>query len=517
MISSKKNYLYLLSFLEGGAVMACELIGAKLLAPYFGTSLYVWAAALALTLGGLTLGYFIGGRLSKKFAGKTSLLYKVLIIAGSLLVLMPFSSDLIMNLTLDMSLEMGAICSLMIFMLPPLMFMGMVSPIIINLLTNEVKSAGNNAGNVYAISTLGGILMTFLMGFYIIPNFGLTYPAILTGVILAILPIISLVQSYKTTTIVAILLIGLATYLSVNSTDNFTDEYKVLYQSEGILGQVKVVDHPSYEITPDARIGRGLIVNNTLQTYVGVDNDFQYSIWNWANYFPTAASIYPENSKVLLLGLGGGTLVKQLDRMGFETDVVEIDKRIADVSFEFFNMDPSTNVIIDDARHYVKTTNKKYDIIIFDCFLSEAVPEHLLTVEGFADAKKILNPEGMIMINFYGFINGRKGLAARSVLKTLEHSGLKVDVLATPGEPEKRNLIFLASDEYKDFTLADYSEPNFEKIDQLYDYFLDMNFLDMESAKVLSDRKPQLAKLYTEASKEWKKGYNEYYREHFMK
>ena len=126
MITSKKNYLFLLSFLEGGAVMACELIGAKLLAPYFGTSLYVWAAALALTLGGLTLGYFIGGRLSRKYSGSTSLLYSVLVTAGVLLVLMPFTSDLIMDATINMSLETGAICSLLVFMLPPLMFMGMV-------------------------------------------------------------------------------------------------------------------------------------------------------------------------------------------------------------------------------------------------------------------------------------------------------------------------------------------------------------------------------------------------------
>jgi len=89
---SDKRYLLFLSFLEGGSVMACELVGAKLLAPYFGTSLYIWAAALALTLGGLTSGYYLGGILSKKHAGSHALLFKVLIAAGVLLCLMPFSS-----------------------------------------------------------------------------------------------------------------------------------------------------------------------------------------------------------------------------------------------------------------------------------------------------------------------------------------------------------------------------------------------------------------------------------------
>ena len=73
--------------------------------------------------------------------------------------------------------------------------------------------------------------------------------------------------------------------------------------------------------------------------------------------------------------------------MGELAPVVEIDRRIWDLSIEYFNMDPATNVIIDDARHYIKVSDKTYDIIVFDTFLSESVPEHLLTREGFADAQ----------------------------------------------------------------------------------------------------------------------------------
>lgn len=306
-------------------------------------------------------------------------------------------------------------------------------------------------------------------------------------------------------------------FLSLMPKEKYNDEYDIIYQSEGILGQVKVVDHPSYEITPDHRIGRALIVNNTLQTYVGLENEMQYSIWSWANYFPTAASIFPKGSKVLLLGLGGGTLVKQLDRLGFETDVVEIDKRIWEVSVDHFNLRPSTNVIIDDARHYVRITDKKYDIVIFDTFLSEAVPEHLVTLEGFSDTKKILNEGGMVMINFYGYVKGDLGRAARSVYKTLETSGFKTDILATPGNEATRNLIFLASMEEKDFSNTNYQEPNFEKIENIYDHFVDYREIDLTDAHILSDKKPRLAKLYTQAAREWKKNYNAYYRKYFVK
>ena len=513
----KRNLFLLLSFIEGGSVMACELVGAKLLAPYFGTSLYVWASVLGLTLGGLTLGYFYGGKLSQKFNQDERLLYYVLILAAFFLVIMPFTSILIMDVTINLSLELGTIISLIVFMMPPLILMGMVSPIIINLLTKKADAAGMSAGTIYAISTLGGILYTFLMGFFIIPTFGLKIPAIVAGCLLGIIPLILLSKAKQRMSIVLTIALVLGSLASLYPKQEFNDEFQILYQSDGILGQIKVVDHPSYEITEDHRIGRALLVNNTLQTYVGIDQNFEYSIWKWSHYFPTAASIFPPETEVLLLGLGGGTIVKQLNRLEYNVDVVEIDKRVGEVSIDFFGLDPNTKITIDDARHYIKTSKKNYDIIIFDTFLSESVPEHLLTIEGFEDVKKILNPGGMVMSNFYGYIEGERGRAARSVYKTLEKADFHVDLLATPGQESTRNLIFLASLDQKDFSTTDYSEPNYERINNLYDHFIDRRFLDFSDAVILTDHKPQLTKLYTKAAREWKKNYNDYYSKYFRK
>lgn len=511
-----RKYFYLLSFLEGGSVMVAELVGAKMLAPYFGTSLYVWAAVLGLTLLGLASGYFLGGILSKKYANDERLLYWVLVTAGLALALMPLLGCWVMEATIGLSLQTGALLSLLVFMVPPLVCMGMVSPILINLLTQDADSAGNSAGNVYAISTVGGILFTFLMGFYFIPEFGVSKPAIIVGALLALLPAVSLVKKRQKMAGALLLVLLVLGGWRLATPETYPENYKVLYQSEGILGQVKVVDHPSYDITPDARLGRALIVNNTLQTFVGLDHDLQYSIWSWANYFPTAASIYPKGSKVLLLGLGGGTLVKQFHRMGFEVDVVEIDRRVWEVSVKYFNMDPNTPVFIDDARHYVRTCDKKYDIIVFDTFLSESVPEHLLTEEGFAGTRHILNPNGMVMANFYGYTSGEAGRAARSVYKTFLRSGFVTEILATPGEEANRNLIFLASETEQDFSSASYTEPGFKKIDDLYQHFLNPNLIDTSDVEVLVDAKPRLAKLYAKAAMGWKKSYNDYYRRHFF-
>lgn len=511
-----QKLLLTLSFIEGGTVMSCELIGAKLMAPYFGTSLYVWASVLGLTLGGLTLGYFIGGRLSNKYQGSYKLLFKVLIAASILFIIMPWSSRLIMNTLVELPLEIGTIISLLIYLVPPLAFMGMVSPLIINLLTLEASMAGNNAGKVYAISTLGGILFTFLMGFWVIPKFGLQSPAVVNGLLLSALPLYFMVKESKVNAL-AFILIGAGILLAADDSEIYNSpEYKLIYKSEGILGQVKVVDHPAYEFKTDGRMGRALLVNNTLQTYIGLDDDMRYSIWDWSQYFPSAASVYPPDSKVLLLGLGGGTLVKQLESLGFDVDVVEIDKRIRDVSVEYFNLDPLTNVVIDDARHYIKTCSETYDIIIYDTFLSESVPEHLLTIEGFKDARKILNENGMIMSNFYGFIEGNKGEAARSVLKTFLESDFSVEILATPGNENSRNLIFIGSDSLRDFSNLRYGEPKLDTLKNLYPYFIDKRFLDMANCESLSDYKPRLSKMYNPLAKSWKISYNNYYRKYFV-
>lgn len=510
---TQRRYWYFLSFIEGASVMAVELVGAKLLAPYFGTSLYVWAAALGTTLGGLTLGYFLGGRLSRRTPGDATVLYRVIVLAGLAAMVMPYTSHWAMEAASGLPLQTGATLSLTAFMVPPLLLMGMVSPLIINLLTREAVGAGNSAGNVYAISTLGGILATFLMGFYVIPAFGLRWPIITVGALLALGPAISLLRnrSLKLPAALVAAVIALPVALSTLSVE--AENYDVLYESEGILGQLKVVDHPAYEFTEDERIGRALIVNNTLQTIMDLETN--YSIWNWAHYFPAAASVYPPGSKVLLLGLGGGTLVKQLESLGFNVDVVEIDERIKDVCIRFFNVSPEVNLHVDDARHYVRTTEKQYDVIIYDTFLSESVPEHLLTLEGFGDAERILRPGGMIMANFYGFLDGVKGTAARSVFKTFQAAGFITELMATPGADLDRNLIFLASRQPLDFDNISYKEGNYPIITSLYPFLVDPAHINTDAAYVLTDERPMLAKLYLPAALAWKNGYRQYYRKHF--
>jgi predicted membrane-bound spermidine synthase len=501
-----RKYLLLLSFLEGGAVMACELIGAKMLAPFFGTSLYVWAAALGLTLGGLMTGYFTGGLLSKRYQNRPELLFWIMIAAGFFTALMPFTSEWIMQSTLVWPLQWGAVFSLLIFMFPPLVFMGMVSPVIINLLNTEVKGAGSSAGTVYAISTFGGILTTFLFGFYIIPQMGINYPAVITGILLSILPVLSLLRLrvFAAAGVFVPLALGLMG-LQWKAHTGVSEHAHTLYHSEGVLGQVKVADLPLE--THDGQIqARALIVNNTLQTVMNLENPSQ-DFWQYTRYIPVFAGAYPAGSKALLLGMGGGTLVGRLRDRGLEPDVVEIDGRMREIAVRFFDLPPDQEVIIDDARHFLKTAKDRYPVIIYDTFISESAPEHILTLEGLDDARQRLTDDGVLLINFYGYLEGNRGAIARCVYKTLQAAGFHVDLFTTPGSEQERNLLLIGSLEKKDWGqyLSGETLPGAPS-----DYFIPPHFVDTATAKVLTDKAPQL-EMYARASADWRKLYNQSY------
>lgn len=507
-------FILLLSFLEGAAVMTVELAGAKLLAPVFGTSLYVWAATLGITLLALTTGYYSGGYISSKSSNPKTI-FLVLLLAGIFTVQMPILSKLIFTATLNMDVRSGASISLLIFMLPPLLFMGMTSPLIIRFFTQHADMAGKSAGTVYAISTLGGILSTFLTGFYLLPELGITYTVLISGITLIIPSTIGLFfqKKYQELFLLALIL-PVGYYIFQNETNS---DYKILYRKEGVLGQVKIVEHPFITKQKDTVNVRAMLVNNTAQTITNLNKPGE-DLWDYAYYFPAAASILPKGSKALLCGLGGGTIVRQFQKLGFDIEVVEIDQRIKETAIQYFDVDSNIPIHVNDARHFIKNTSNTYDLVTYDMFLSETPPAHLFTIECFEEVKCILNDKGMIMMNFYGFITGERGKAARSVYNTLVAAGYHVNLLVTPADNEfERNLIFLASIDNKDFSTIYYNEEDKVPINDLTKHFLNTNEIDFSDAPILTDNKPQLEHIYLPAALAWRQGVNEQYTKYLLK
>jgi hypothetical protein len=180
-------FLFLVSFVEGGAVMAVELVGAKMVGPFYGGSLYVWAAVLGLTLGGLTTGYIGGGLLSRKYPCRRTL-HLVMLASAVLVALMPAIGGAVMQATLGLGLRAGITLSCLVFLFPPLVCFGMVSPLIIRLVTSHDSKVGHAAGLVYAISTVGGIVATYVVAFHAVPEAGMRASLLVTAACLALFP-----------------------------------------------------------------------------------------------------------------------------------------------------------------------------------------------------------------------------------------------------------------------------------------------------------------------------------------
>jgi predicted membrane-bound spermidine synthase len=484
-----KRFYFLISFIEGGSVMAAELLGAKMLAPYFGSSLYVWASVLAITLGGLAAGYFAGGLVSYKSKNPLSLFY-VLLAAATFTVLMPFSSKFILWAVGMHSLIPSVIISSLCILFPPVFMMGMVSPLIIRSITSEVSESGKAAGAIYAISTLGGIIATFAFGFYVIPQFGLTIPSIITGIVLAAIPLYVLIRKKEIMKSAGFFLLCIWAF-SISSVKT-SSAVRTVYSAEGLLGQLLVLDYPHYDSAQNIDgYSRWLFVNRISQTMydsLADESRQQEKYFTYVYRISDFVDSMPKGSKVLLLGLGGGSVANRLIQKGMNVDVCELDKRIAMIAEKYFNLDPRVNVVVDDARHYIKTCDQKYDLIIFDTFKGEDPPNHVFTMESLAETKQLMNPGCSIFVNSLGYIEGSMGKSVRSIYKTFMAAGFDVQVLPTDPDPNQRNMLFYAS--------LQQVKPG--------PAFMPRDRIDLADAVVLTDEYPVLDHLNAEAARQWR-------------
>ena len=483
--------IFLVAFIEGAAVMAIEISGVKLITPYFGSTLYVWASVLSVTLGGLALGYFLGGFISSRFSGKTTV--PIILLTGALLtLLMPFLVSLLIPYTMELGLRVGSLTTTLFFLMPPLICMGMISPILIQFGTRELNKAGKMAGSIYSISTVGGIIMTLLIGFYLLPEWGIRKSLWLTSALLVAATIIFAVvfRSRKTVVSILILLIPLiATELLPFFHSKPHSAVEVIHESESIMGTVKVIDLTDIN---DEQF-RALRINGVNQTMM-LKNNPPYSAWIYAHRLATLSSIKPEGSKVLLIGLAGGNLAMELKVLGFRVDVIDIDPRMPEIAEEFFGFVPDgMNIYIDDGRHFLNTTPEVYDIVILDVLTGEVQPQHLFTTEAIQHLKKVTAPDALIFINFQGYLEGAKGIAARSVCRTLQNSNYKIQYhRKSDDENYKGDILIIASLTEQDFNNINYLRLNI--CCQLFGFqhndLISKKKVDFSDGHLLTDDKP---------------------------
>ncbi len=501
----KKNELLALAFIEGGLVMLLETSSPLIVAPILGHSIVIWAAMICLSIGALAVGYFLGAYLSKKqrdesYVVKLFGLNTILLLAGwGLLYLQNFSG---------MDLATSTFTWFIVFeiLFIPLIIFGATTPVIVSILHEQFANNKAIVGKLYSISTMGGIILSLLAGYWFIPEIGISDTVLIAVLLTAVLPLRYYIRNKKWTQAGILGVISIASIILTTVKPELPDsaDFKELYYSESINGQLIVADFEE-----DGIQNRILFINRMGQTWI--QKEYDNSVWPYVNVVTCLSHVYPENSRSLVLGLGGGILPKQIRKFcGHSVDAVEIDERIIDISREYFGLNGSgVNVYADDARRFVKNSTKQYDFIAMDIFNGEILPSHGLSKEAFEDLKATMSPQGLIVINFNGFIHGKEGLAARSLMKTLEAAGLQfklLDASLGTSSEEDRNMLYLAYLEEPDWSLAypvNFGEDQYILENEL----IDPKSIDYSDGIIVTDDRPIMEFLNRHAAKKWREIY----------
>ncbi len=511
-----KNKLLLLAFVEGGLVMLLETASPIVAAPVLGHSVLVWATLLSLSVGALALGYFLGAWFTRKEREHTFLM-KLFSLNALLLIIGVFLLYYQNYSTSELVTPIYTYTLLLFLLVFPLIIFGSTTPVIIDLLNRSDVKDSSVAGSVFSISTVGGIVFSLLTGYFLIDMYGIS-KTLLFGLILTLsFPFLYFFQSRNYVFIGsnAIVLIIAVFFFTRSKLPTETDSFKTIHFSEGITGQLIVADYME-----NNAMHRVLLINRMGQTNLNLETN--YSAWPYVNYMTSAASMYPKGSRTLVLGLGGGTVPIQIKHyLGHDVEAVELDERIIEISDTYFNnLHARVKKTADDARRFVKSAVNKYDYIVLDIFNGEIMPSHGLSKEAFEDLKKILKPNGLIAINFNGFITGKEGLAGRSLVKTLKEAGFKVDAFETGAGKEKesdRNVIYFASldkPHWKNVKVHTVLDGKEYKIDE---HFMSLDKIDLSDAYVVTDDRPIMEYINRFAAESWRKAYLEGYTRKFRK
>ncbi|MBI3956778.1 MAG: fused MFS/spermidine synthase [Candidatus Kerfeldbacteria bacterium] len=431
-------------FVTGMAVTAIEITASRALAPFFGTSLFVWANVIGVVLLALALGYSIGGRLADR-QPSVRLLAILTLTAGVVSAIIPVAVRAVATSLLAATTIVSAVLivlsllATLVLFFPPVFLLGMVTPFAIRLTTHDVGTSGRVAGNLFAASTVGSILGVMLPAFVTIPLLGVRETFFLASGLLIIAA--SLLFGRRAPLAALALAVPIVLFFATRGTPLRPGE-RVLDERDSAYQYIRVVED-------DDGI-RSLRINDGL----GVQSLYRDDLLLYDSYFDYY-SVLPylltprTDLKVLLVGLAGGTIARQYDEIvgkdfSITMDGVEIDPEVVQTAREYFALDRGIlNVHVADGRAFVAASAERYDIIIVDAYTQQIyIPPHLTTAEFFGAARERLGDNGVFAININVFQDDAELLAR--MLATL--AGVFPEVRFAR-LPDLTNVLVMASNE----------------------------------------------------------------------
>ncbi|MCS7253393.1 MAG: fused MFS/spermidine synthase [Armatimonadota bacterium] len=429
--------LYLVAFIAGGVGMALEIVGSRIMAPGFGSGVNVWSSLISVFLLGWALGSYIGGMFADRYPKAIGLMLIALFNTPAIGLINLFGRQLCLWIS-DRYIagQLGPLLAAFILFLPSCILFGMVSPYAIRLLTESPDFAGRVAGRVYAVSTMGSLVGTLSAGFILIPMMPVSVILKLLALTMLLTAMLAAAHDalqrraikLKLPAATILLLICLLT----------SAPCKILYEKDSAYHHIIVEQVGSVRI---------LRFGPTYQSAIDLA-DPDRAVFPYTDYFHLSFIFNQDIKRVLMVGLGGGTVPMRFwrDYQDVEIDVVEIDPDVKDVAVKFFGFkeDKRLKVFIDDGRLFLRRSNKRYDLIMMDAYTATryglSVPFHLATKEFFELVKERLTDNGILAYNLIGQLEGRNSRSSLSFIKTI--SSVFASVYIFPVEYRKRPWLY---------------------------------------------------------------------------
>ncbi len=391
-------------FLSGFAVTGIEMGASRLLRPFFGDSILIWANIIGLILIYLTVGYYLGGRWADRDARRITL-YRLMAWAGFAIGLIPYVSRPLLNLAIsalqkfDAGTGFTSFAGTLVLFCVPVTLLGCVSPFAIRLSTRDVSSSGSTAGTLYALSTLGSILGVFVTVFILLAVFGTRGTFLIFSIALLACAVAGIVIEWGVRRALryAVLLVLIAVLAALGDARVVKAAPGLVYETESPYNFIQVIEEDGWRL---------LTVNEgqAYQSAYRADRTLTGGIWDLfliAPYFVPNTSPRDVQS-MLLIGLAAGTVAREYTTVygPIPIDGVELDPAIIAVGQTYFAMaQPNLRAVADDGRNFVRTRAGQYDVIAIDAYRQPYIPFHLTTAEFFTIVREHLTPRGVVALN----------------------------------------------------------------------------------------------------------------------
>lgn len=437
-------------FIAGFCVMVLELLGTRIISPHLGSSLSVWTSLIGVVMAFLSLGYYWGGVLSEKNAHLStlsSLLYGTAL--WVFLLIVTKEAFMIFLLRTGTPRYVQSIIAAIALLGVPSALLGAVSPYAARLTISSLRKSGSAVGNMYAISTIGSILGTFLTGFVFIPQLGHLKTLYVVSVCLTLTSLL-LSGTYRWVKIAFLCVCIFALYNGWNfvqfSHRRMIEDTDTAYVRAQIIETYTPLGVLTGMFTDGANSSAAFPKNPRILVFEYY-KFYDLMFWN------------KDVKNVLMLGGAGMGYPRYVAATypNISMTVVEIDSELYEIAKRSMGYVPSDSVrmVFEDGRVFLNSNAQKYDAILIDVFSAHSIPWHLVTVESVRKVQQSLTDDGLVIVNIISSFDGNRSRIIKSIASTYKRIFESVEIFAVQSgarSTDAQNIILVAANTKLDFS-----------------------------------------------------------------